>query len=130
MLLRLSQCTRNVKSVRTLEISPIRHRCVLLLRQPTAIPSVGNGLKDLPTGIAALSSLRTLRLSDNSLTALPVELASLPLLTEVHLGGNSGLDAQKVADLLRRRPQMAIVWDSTGDGAERTEADPTATATR
>ncbi|CAM9877208.1 unnamed protein product [Scytosiphon promiscuus] len=90
----------------------------------------GNALKDLPAGIAALSSLRTLRLTDNFLTALPAELASLPSLTEVHLGGNSGLDVEKVADMLRDRPQMTVVWDSTGDDAKRKDTDPSATANR
>ncbi|CAN0072667.1 unnamed protein product [Hapterophycus canaliculatus] len=90
----------------------------------------GNGLKDLPAGIAALSSLRTLRLSDNALTALPAELASLPLLKEVHLGGNSGLDAKKVAEMLRDRPEMAIVWDSTGHAAEKRDGESVASSTR
>lgn len=97
---------------------------------PPLLPFAGNGLKELPTSIGALSSLRTLRLSDNSLTALPAELASLPSLTEVHLGGNSGLDAEKVMEMLGHKPQMAIVWDSTGDGAARNDAEPAATATR
>lgn len=75
----------------------------------------GNGLKDLSASVAALSSLRTLRLSDNALAALPKELALLPKLVEVHVGGNDGLARADVADVLRHRPDVAVVWDDRGE---------------
>lgn len=50
-------------------------------------------------------------MSDNALAVLPKETASLPLLTEVHVDGNSGLDREGVREVLRHRPDVAIVWD-------------------
>lgn len=86
-----------------------RRSLFCLLNPPPCF--AGNALKHLPASIAALSSLRTLRLSDNTLAVLPQEVASLPLLTEVHVGGNSGLDRKGVAEVLRQRPGITIVWD-------------------
>lgn len=74
--------------------------------------------------VAALSSLRTLRLSNNTLTVLPKEVASLPLLREVHLGGNSGLDREGVAEVLRQRPEIAVLWDEDDqEGAAESRAE-------
>ena len=78
----------------------------------------GNGLKDLSASVAALSSLRTLRLSDNALTTLPTELALLPRLAELYVGGNDGLDREGVAEVLRQRPDVAVMWDDRGDRSE------------
>ena len=83
----------------------------------------GNGLKTLSATVGALSSLRTLRISRNALAALPKEVASLPLLTEVHVGGNSGLDREGVKEVLRQRPDIAIVWNDEGDTAENLGGD-------
>eukprot|EP00903_Cladosiphon_okamuranus_P021792 g20038.t1 len=83
----------------------------------------GNDLQDLSASISALSSLRTLRVSGNALTALPKEAASLPLLTEVHVGGNSGLDQEGVKEVLRHRPDIAVVWDNNGEKAGENGAD-------
>lgn len=79
----------------------------------------GNGLTDISASIGALSSLRTLRVSDNALVVLPGEIASLPLLAEVYVGGNNGLDRESVEEVLRQRPDIAIVWDGKGDAAEK-----------
>ena len=81
-------------------------------------PFAGNGLKDLSVSIGALSSLRTLRVSGNALAALPKETASLPLLREVHVGGNSGLDREGVEEALRRRPDITIVWEDNGKNTD------------
>lgn len=94
-------------------------RCML----PIVHLFTGNGLKDLSTGIGALSSLRTLRVSGNALATLPAETASLPLLKEVHVGGNAGLDREGVKEMLRQRPDIAIVWDDNGEKADNMEAD-------
>ena len=62
--------------------------------------------------MASLSSLRSLRVSNNSLTALPEEaLASLPRLREVHAEGNVGLGAATVEALRRQRPEIKVIWD-------------------
>lgn len=89
-------------------------------------PCTGNGLKDLSASIGALSSLRTLRVSGNALAALPKEAASLPLLAEVHVGGNSGLDRDGVEEVLRQRPDIAIVWGDEGTKTEEQGADSSA----
>lgn len=77
----------------------------------------GNGLKALPENVAALASLRILRLSNNALTALPPELGSLQKLEEVHVDGNSGLEQRDLVELLRQRPGVRIVGgDKPGTG--------------
>lgn len=86
---------------------------------PIVRPFTGNGLEDLSASIGVLTSLRTLRVSDNALAVLPKETASLPLLTQVHVGGNSGLDREGVEEVLRQRPDIAIVWDDKGEKAEQ-----------
>lgn len=69
----------------------------------------GNGLKFLPASVAALASLRTLRVSSNALTSIPKELESLPLLQEVHVDGNSGLRHDVVLEFRRHRPDVRVV---------------------
>lgn len=127
--------------------SPVRHHpvaaarwgCPLLLNTTSALTppasvrfrgspafavDTGNGLKDLPASVAALSSLRTLRLSDNALTALPKELALLPSLTEVHVDGNTGLgSSDRVVDALRHRPETTVVFGDAGDDSRRRQEE-------
>lgn len=59
--------------------------------------------------MAALANLRTLRLSNNALTALPRELGSLTGLQEVHVNGNVKLDQRYLDELRQRRPELLIV---------------------
>lgn len=79
----------------------------------------GNGLKALPAGISGLTSLRTLRLSNNLLTRLPPELKCLSLLEELHVGGNHGLKQEDLKTLHRHRPALRIIdGDQKGVAAQ------------
>lgn len=88
---------------------------------PLSFLSAGNGLTEIPAGVAALKSLRTLDVSNNSLKRLPSELESLQSLTTIRLNGNE-LEQGALRELLRRRPTLRIVEANELEAHARVQA--------